>query len=267
MIGRWKIAALAYLMAAPVALSAQDRSGSGGTSELRKLAEVPFGVGERLQYRVKFGPLEVGEARMEVAGIDTVAGHPTYHMLFTMAGGTFFYKMDDKQESWLDVYRLASRRYLQDLHQGSYERLWVWEFDLEKRTFQRSDGVSDSIPADALDEAAFIYFVRSVTLEVGETYEWNRYYLFDRNPVIVQVLRRETVKVPAGEFDTIVVRPIIKAGGIYSEDGEAGVFITDDEWRIPVLLKSKLKVGTLSMEMTEYERGVRLTPEMLGMAN
>ncbi len=104
-------------------------------------------------------------------------------------------------------------------------------------------------------------------MEVGETYEWNRYYRFDRNPVIVQVLRRETVKVPAGEFDTIVVRPIIKTGGIYSEDGEAEVFITDDEWRIPVLLKSKLKVGTLSMEMTEYERGVKLTPETLGMAN
>jgi hypothetical protein len=106
--------------------------------------------------------------------------------------------------------------------------------------------------------------VRTIELEVGETYEWNRYYRFDRNPVILQVLRRERVKVPAGEFETIVVRPIIKTGGIFAEGGEAEVYITDDERRIPVRLNSKMRVGSVVLELTEYREGEKLTPETLG---
>ncbi len=229
-------------------------------------ADVPFGVGERLRYRVKFGPLEVGEARMEVDGIDTIAGYPTYHLLFTIRGGTFFYKIDDKQESWIDVYELASRRYRQDLHQGNYERLRVWDFDLESLIYVRNDGETGSIPGGALDEAAFIYFARTVPMQVGETYEWDRYFRWDRNPVILRVLRRETVRVPAGEFNTIVVRPIIKTRGIYAEEGEAEVYVTDDERRIPVMLKSRLKVGQLSLELTEFVEGTKLTSEDLAAA-
>lgn len=238
---------------------------SDGEAEARKvtIAPVPFGVGERLNYRVKFGPLKVGQAFMSVMAVDTVAGHPTYHLTSLIEGATPFYKLEDKQESWLDVALLASRRFRQDSHQGSYERLREYEFDLEQGIYTDQDGETDSIPELALDEASFVYFARAVPLEVGETYEWNRYFKFERNPVILQILRREKVEVPAGEFRTIVVRPIIKTGGIFSEGGEAEIYITDDERRIPVMMKSKLPVGKLTLELTDYSPGTPLTAEML----
>lgn len=80
----------------------------------------------------------------------------------------------------------------------------------------------------------------------------------------VKVLRRETVKVPAGEFRTIVVRPIIKAGGIYGEGGESEIYLTDDERRMPVQVKANFKLGSLTLQLTEYALGERLTPAMLG---
>ncbi len=257
---------LVLLLSAPSPGAAQDRDGqlAETTPSPPTLAEVPFGVGERFEYRVKFGPLAVGRAQMEISEIDTVAGQPTYHLRSVIQGSTFFYKLDDRQESWLDVYQLASRRFRQDPQQGDYERFREYEIDLEAGFYERNDGVRDSIPEGALDEAAFFYFVRTVDLEVGRTYEWNRYFRFDRNPVILKVLRRETVKVPAGEFSTIVVRPIIKTRGIFSEGGEAEVYITDDARRIPVQLRSKLKVGSVTMELTDHVAGEKLTAEMLG---
>jgi hypothetical protein len=227
------------------------------------IAPVPFGVGERLDYRVKFGPLKVGGAFMSVMAIDTVAGHPTYHLNSLIEGATPFYKLEDKQESWLDVGLLASRRFRQDSHQGNYERYREYQFDLAQGIYTDQDGETDSIPQLALDEASFVYFVRAVPLEVGETYEWNRYFKADRNPVILEVLRREKVEVPAGKFRTIVVRPIIKTGGIFSEGGEAEIYITDDDRRIPVMMKSKLPVGRLTLELTDYTPGAPLTAEML----
>ena len=236
---------------------------STADAEHPELALVPFGVGERLDFKVKFGPLKVGQAYMQVAGIDTIAGHPAYHVQSLIKGSTPFYKLEDLQESWLDVYLLSSRRYVQDTRQGSYERYWDYRFDLENGTYERNDGESDSIPTNPLDDASFIYFVRSMPLEVGETYEWNNYFRWDRNPVIIQVLRREDIKVPAGKFSTIVVRPIIKAKGIFSEDGEAEIYLTDDERRLPIKIVTKLKVGSVILELTEYEPGSRLTAEML----
>lgn len=236
---------------------------SVATAPSPEVAAVPFGVGERFEYRVRFGPLKVGEAYMEVAGIDTVAGHPTYHLLTLIKGSVPFYKLEDKQESWLDVVLLASRRYRQDSKQGDYERQREFQFDLENRVYHQDNGETDSIPPRALDEASFIYFARAADLEVGETYEWNRYFRYDRNPVILRVLRRETITVPAGEFETIVVRPIIKTGGIFAEGGEAEVYMTDDEDRLLIKLVSKLKVGTLTLELTDYTVGEALSAAQL----
>jgi hypothetical protein len=258
----WLAAGFILLCAAPAA--GQEMADTAATPEApAELAEVPFGVGERLDFRVKFGPIPVGSAFMEVVGVDTIDGFPTYHLQSLIKGSTPFYKLEDKQESWLDVFILASRGYVQDSHQGSYERYRNYHFDLENGVLERNDGVTDSIPPGALDEASFVYFVRSIPLEVGETYEWDNYFQWDRNPVILQVLRRETVKVPAGEFSTIVVRPIIKTGGIFSEGGEAEIYITDDERRLPVKLVTRLKVGSVILELSEYTLGERLTLDEL----
>ncbi|MFQ5551707.1 MAG: DUF3108 domain-containing protein, partial [Gemmatimonadales bacterium] len=165
-------------VAAP--LAAQHGTTPGGKSAEVKLAEVPFGVGERLSYSVKFGPLEVGEAEMAVVGIDSIGGHPTYHLRYSIKGGTFFYKLEDVQESWFDVFSLVSRRFVQDIHEGDYVRYRVFDFDLEERVYRQDNGETDSIPAQVLDDASFVYFVRSVPLEVGKTYEWNRYFRWDR---------------------------------------------------------------------------------------
>src|SRR5437773_2143430 len=70
-----------------------------------------------------------------------------------------------------------------------------------------------------LDDGSFLYFLRTIPLEVGKEYSFDRYFRPDRNPVRIQVLRRERVSVPAGQFDAVVVRPIINAKGVFSENG------------------------------------------------
>ncbi|MBI4513172.1 MAG: DUF3108 domain-containing protein [Gemmatimonadetes bacterium] len=223
------------------------------------LAAVPFGVGERLTYDVKFGPFGVGAAEMRVVGIDTLDGSPTYHVRFTIRGGLPFYRVDDEQESWIDVRGLFSRKFRQSLRQGDYIRNREYVFDVQRGLSLRNDGRMDTIPPEPLDDASFLYFLRALPLEVGARYEFHRYYRSDRNPVILEVLRRETVDVPAGRFETVVVRPIVKAGGVYGEGGESEVFVSDDADRIVVLTRSKAMVGSLSLHLKARRRGAPLS--------
>jgi hypothetical protein len=248
------LAVLALLAGVPARLAGQGVVQAGIPSASARAA-VPFAVGERLEYDVKFGFLHVGGGEMEVAGVDSVRGHAAWHTVFRVHGGTFFYRVNDRLESWIDVNDLVSLRHWQQLSEGRRERERRFEI-MPDRGIVLEEGKPDAPTVEApLDDGAFLYFVRTIPLEVGQTYEFNRYFRPDRNPVTIRVLRREHIRVPAGEFDAIVIQPIIKTKGIFSEGGRAEVWLSDDENRIMLQMKSKLSFGSLNLYLTSYRRG------------
>ncbi|MDZ7630884.1 MAG: DUF3108 domain-containing protein [Gemmatimonadaceae bacterium] len=209
-------------------------------------------VGERLVYDVKFSAVKVGSGFMESVGYEPVRGVSALHVRFVVRGGTFFYKVNDVLESWIDTASFMSLRHKQDLSEGRRDRERVFEFFPDRRTYSQ-DGQPE-VPglANPLDEGSFLYFVRRVPLVVGQTYEFSRYFKPDRNPVKIIVLRKERIRVPSGEYNTIVIQPIIKAKGLFSEGGKAQVWLTDDSARVMVQMKSSLPIGSLNLYLREY---------------
>jgi hypothetical protein len=216
---------------------------------------VPFSIGERLEYDVKFGVLKVGNGRMEVMGSETIRGREAWHTAFTVKGGTFFYKVNDRLESWIDMETFASLRHVQDLQEGKRDRERRFEIYPDRLVYTENDGAEQPTARDPLDDGSFLYFIRTVPLSIGQTYDFPRYFRPDRNPVRVRVLRKESVKVPAGRFDAIVIQPIIKSKGIFSENGQAEIWLSDDDRRIMVQMKSNLSFGTLNLFLKSYTAG------------
>jgi hypothetical protein len=237
----------------PIAAQAVTQAGTTNPSTAAVLA-VPFATGEHLEYDVKFGFLHVGSGSMEVAGIDSVRGRAAWHTVFQVRGGTLFYKVNDRLESWIDVTNLVSLRHWQELSEGRRERERKFEIIAERGVVVEEGKSEVPTVAAPLDDGAFLYFVRTIPLEVGKTYEFDRYFRPDRNPVTIRVLRREHIEVPAGEFDAIVVQPIIKTKGIFSEGGHAEVWLSDDSNRIMLQMKSKLPFGSLNLYLKSYQR-------------
>lgn len=215
--------------------------------------QLPFGPGERAEYEVKFGGIRMGNGHMEVLGEEMIRGRNVLHTRFHIRGGPFFFKVDDRLESWIDPATLSSLRFRQELNEGSRDRERTFEFYPDRATYLEvgKDAEEPSVP-NPLDDASFIYFVRTVPLEVGQEYSFNRYFKPDRNPVKVRVLRRERVRVPAGEFDAVVVQPIINAKGIFSEGGHAEVWLSDDARRIVLQMKSRFARVSLSLHLKSY---------------
>jgi hypothetical protein len=220
---------------------------------------VPFDTGEKLTFDVRFGGIKVGTGRMEVVGTQDVRGREAWHTRFTVKGGIPFYKVNDRMESWIDTRTFESLRFIQDLQEGSRDKERFYEIYPERATYsEKGDkGAPESAPSveDPLDDAAFMYFVRTIPLEAGRTYDFNRYFRPDRNPVQIRVLRRERVKVPAGTFNTVVIQPVIKSKGIFSEKGHAEMWLTDDPRRLLVQMKTDLSIGSLSLYLRGYVPG------------
>jgi len=236
---------------------AQSTSASNTTvaTATDKRAKVPFGPGERMEYDVKFGVLRVGNAHMEVVALDNLRGRPAWHTAFWVQGGNFMYRVNDVYESWMDAESLSSLRFVQMLEEGGKDTERRFEIYPERAIFiQTSKKPPKEEPSvsQPLDDGSFLYFLRTIPLEVGKTYDFNRYFRPDRNPVRIKVLRRESVKVPAGTFNAIVVQPVIKTKGIFSENGHAEVWLSDDDRHIMLQLKSKLSFGSLNLYLKSY---------------
>jgi hypothetical protein len=219
------------------------------------LARLPFNDGERLEYQVKYGFLGVGSATLQVLGLDSVRGTPAVHAQFLVQGGVKIYRVNDRYESWFDPRSLTTLRTVQHIDEGSYDRDRHYEFYPDRQMMSENGKPDTATVAEPLDEASFLFFLRTIPLEVGRTYQFNRYFKPDRNPVTVVVERKEAVKVPAGSFNTIVVRPVIKTSGIFGEGGRAEVWFTDDSARTLVQLKSKLKFGSLNLYLRKRQIG------------
>jgi len=220
-----------------------------------KRARVPFGPGERLEYEVRFGSLRVGNAQMEVVSLDNLRGRPAWHTAFWVRGGNFLYRVNDVYESWMDAETLSSLRFVQELEEGGKEVERRFEIYPERSVYVLTTEQplkEESSVSQPLDDGSFLYFLRTIPLEVGKTYDFERYFKPDRNPVRIRVLRKERIKVPAGTFNAIVVQPVIKTKGIFSENGHAEVWLSDDDRHVVLQLKSKLSFGSLNLYLKSY---------------
>ena len=217
---------------------------------------VPFKVGEQLSYQVRYGKIPIGRASMSVLGIEDVRGHPTYHVRFRIDGGLPGLQVHDRYESWLDTATLASRRHVQEIREVGYRRSTRYEIYPEERQYRENDEDSLKTSVSApLDEGSFVYFMRTIRVPVGQTREFDQYFKPDRNPVIIRALRRDTVEVPSGRYPTVVVRPTIRARGIFAEDGEAELWFSDDVYHMLVQLKTKFAGFSLSLVLTDFKPG------------
>jgi hypothetical protein len=217
---------------------------------------VPFKPGEKLTYQAKVNFFSAGSATMSVEGIEMIRDRPTYHTIFNVKGRVLFFHVDDHYESWFDTTTLVSLHHVQHIDETKYKIDKVYDFYPERRVYVRNGEENPSVEKP-LDEGSFIYFMRSVPLEVGKTYSFDRYYQPAKNPVIIKVDRREHIKVPAGEFDAIVLKPIIKSKGLFGEKSDAEVWFSDDSTRTLLRLKSRLPVGTLYLELKQAEYASR----------
>lgn len=256
----------ALAAALPPAGTAQDTSlvlDSLVTTSYR-VEHVPFEPGEELRFNARASIFGGGDAFMTVGQVDTLHGFPTYPVALRIKGSVLGIGLEQTLSSWMDTETLVSRRFINDQLKPR-ERYREHDFFPEQRLVQRIDyDTTWALPtALPLDDISFVYFARTIPLEVGETYTFHRYYKDDGNPVILKVLRRDRTEVPAGVFNTIVVQPIIRTSGLFSEGGEAEIHFSDDERRLVVYLRADMGTLLPTLELKLEEVGT-VSPEDAG---
>jgi hypothetical protein len=211
----------------------------------------PFQVGERLQYSAKLGILRLGTGWMAVTGLDTVRGAESFIFEFGLDAAAPFYKSRNVMRSWTGTTDLISRRFRQDLVENGKQRKRYYDIypDSLKYVQENKPGSKESV-AEPLDDTAFFYFLRTLPLEVGKTYSFNRYFKREINPVTITVVKREKMEMPDGtDFPCFVLNPVAGEDGVFAPRSKAMLWLTDDARRLPVQIQAKLPFGKVTLRL------------------
>ncbi len=235
-----------------------SNSDFGQKTEFRKLENNAFDVGEKLTFEVMYGPITAGIATMHIPKMKRISGREAYHIQFKVSSVSSFdpvFKVRDKYVTYLDKEGLFPWRFEQHIREGSYRRDFSAFFDQRKEKVKTSDGQYD-VPKYVNDIVSAFYFIRAQDLssmQKGDKIHLENFYKDKIFPLDVVYHGKETVDVEAGEFDCIVVEPLVKEGGLFKHEGDILIWLTDDNRKMPVKVKTKIIIGYIDAELVEYE--------------
>ncbi len=224
----------------------------------------PFQMGERLVYRVSYMGIPAGEAVMAVSKKMQFKGREAYHIVSTVESNDFisvFYPVKDRIESFVDTEEFYSHYIKINQQQGRKRREKIIDFDqVRHRAIQiKTDKIKSevktevfSIPPGVHDSLSSLYYFRmhqdlvpgeSVFIDVHES---NKNWELE-----IQVLGREELETDLGTFKTIKARALVRYEGVFMDKGDVTLWLTDDERHIPLLIRTKIRIGHINASLIE----------------
>jgi hypothetical protein len=223
---------------------------------LRRLDSLPpFARGERIVYEVSWEFIAAGRATLTLAP-QSNTGH--LRCMAKAASNAFistFFRLRDGMVSTMDAAGLYPVFSAQHLREGKYRADRWYLFDQRAHVVYSNEKVQKAPCAPfTQDFLSVLYYVRSRTLAVGDTFTIPLYAHPQTHQVFFKVTERKQIRCPANSFMCLCLVPQLTGKGrVFRARDEIKLWLSDDSLHIPVLATSKLKFGSLIMTMTEYQ--------------
>ena len=213
---------------------------------------VPFKKGEKLEYKIHYGPIAAGIASFEVKTFQDqfkfiATGKST--RVFSL-----FFKVKDHYESIVDKNSLNPNQFYRNVKEGGYEKIENVFFNYE---LKQAESTRDTIPLpeNTQDLLSIFYYLRAQnfdTLKVGEGIPVQVYLDDNFMESHLLYLGNDTIKTKFGWIATTKWGPKLETGRVFEEDNGMNLWISDDENQIPLLIQAKVLVGSIEMDLINY---------------
>lgn len=240
---------------------------SESNKEFRKIKQSSFKTGEKLTFEINYGFVTAGEAVMEIdPSYQTINGRKCYDIRFYVNSTPSFdwvYKVKDFYRTYVDVEGMFPWRFEQHIKEGNYQRDFEAIFDqqnLKVKTYtgekepKKFEGEFD-IPMYVQDAMSAFYFGRTIdynSMKEGDKISLENFYKDKTYPLQIKYLGKETIEVPAGEFRCVKVEPLVQEGGLFKSEGSIVIWMTDDDRKMPVKVKTKVLIGSIDADLSAY---------------
>jgi Protein of unknown function (DUF3108) len=225
---------------------------------LRNINAGAFQPSEVLEYRVHYGFVDAGEAKLEIASdVREINGRKCMHVIGsgrTIGAFDWFFKVRDRYESFIDQEALIPWMFIRKIEEGDYSKKQNVTFNHYKKTAS-SEKKTISTPSHVQDIISAFYFARTLDFTnaaPGDTFTIMTYLDDETFPLTIKYIGKETIKTKAGKFRCIAFHPMLLEGRVFKEQEGMTVWVTDDKNRIPIRAEAEIMVGSVKMDLKKY---------------
>lgn len=219
-----------------------------------------FGVGEKLRYRVTYGFMDAGEAILEVKSTTKKGnGREMLHMKGTgrtLGGFNAFFKVNDVYESYVDKQGVFPWLFVRRVDEGGYKLSQDYTFKHDKLKVNNGEGKEFSVPMAIQDMVSSFYYARTLdfkNMKVGDIVEFKCFMDDEIWPLKIKFVGDEVIHIRKGKFNCKKFVPVVQKGRYFECENDVNFWVTDDENRIPILVRAKIPVGTVKLHLVEWE--------------
>jgi hypothetical protein len=229
---------------------------------LKAQNKLPFQKGELLSYQVSYGLVNAGVANLELKK-HSIEGKNYLHIVgkgFSTGITDFFFKVEDRYESYFDPETLRPYRFIRKIKEGGHTKDKEIVFDFNKNeakviNYKKKKTEFFPIEKDVLDMLLSVYYFRAMDfskLKENEIVNMKMFYDETTYPFQLKVLGRELVNTKFGKINCLKVVPMVERGRVFKENESLTIWFTDDQNKIPIKLKASILVGSIKMELDNY---------------
>jgi hypothetical protein len=219
-----------------------------------------FQIGEKLRYRVTYGFVDAGEAVMEVKSTNKKAnGRELFHFKGTgrtLGGFNAFFKVNDVYESYADKKGVFPWFFARRVEEGGYKVTQDYTFKHDQYKVDNGEGQEFKIPMGIQDMVSSFYYARTLdfkNMKKGDIIEFKCFMDDEIWPLKIKFVGDEVIHIRKGKFNCKKFIPVVQKGRYFESDNDLNFWITDDENRIPILVRAKIPVGTVKLHLVEWE--------------
>ncbi|NGX82930.1 DUF3108 domain-containing protein [Aequorivita sp. KMM 9714] len=235
-----------------------------GNTFLLSAQERAYGDGEYFKFRVHYGFVTAGYATLNVNNA-TLNGKEVYHVRGygkTVGLSKWFFKVEDDYQSYIDKKKDIPYRFIRKIDEGGYTK--DVQIDFNHNTYKAT--VNDkkhnetsvfSFPKETQDMISAFYYLRNKldteNIKEGDIVEMNMFFDKENFKFRLKFLGKEVLDTNFGAVRTLIFRPYVQSGRVFKEKESLTVWISDDNNKIPLLIKADLAVGSLKATLTEFK--------------
>jgi hypothetical protein len=182
---------------------------------------------------------------------------PAYHIIGDGKTNSFFdgfFKVRDKYESFIDTGSLKPFKFIRNIIEGDFKKSETVIFNQQANT-ATSQGGTFKVSECVQDVLSSVYYARNIEFDKYKPGDKIPFDMFIDDKVFnlyIRYLGKENIKTRYGKFRAIKFKPLLIQGTMFEGGEKMVVWVTDDKNKIPVRIESPISVGSVKVDMMNY---------------
>lgn len=229
-----------------------------------ELLQQAYSREETLRYEIRWMGLKAGELAIHLIPHPQVSEQFSIKVTARSTGLLkVFYPVDDRFETIVNGPERLPTSYSIKLHEGRRRNTKLTTYDQQQGllsyTRNTQATVRYKVAGPTYNEFSSFMIMRALPLVIGKELTVPTFADKKRHEVKVRVETREKVSSIFGAIESIRVRPQLPFKGLYQKTGSPVVWLSDDPARIPLKIKAKIVIGSLTAQLVGYQGWKEIT--------